>query len=136
MDILLAEADTELAASYRRFLARHGFAVTTADAGVDCLTLLRHWFPAVLALDLDLPWGGADAVLLHLREQRSHQRPPAVILTGQVPEERLPAAILASPVVKYLCKPLCLGDLLESIRGCMPGTEEERLQKSQREART
>ena len=136
MDILVAEADTELAASYRVFLGRHGFAVATAGGGVDCLTLLRHWFPTVLALDLDLPWGGADAVLMHLREQRSHQRLPAVILTGQVPEERLPAGFLASPVVKYLCKPLRLGDFLESIRGCMPGTEENRLQKSQGEART
>src|SRR6516162_613781 len=105
MDILVAEADAGLAAAYRQFLAHNGFDVTTAVGGLHCLALLRDRIPAVVALDLDLLWGGADGVLEHLREQRSRRRVPAVILTGQVPEEQLPAELLASPVVRYLCKP-------------------------------
>jgi len=128
MDILVAEADADLAAAYRQFLAHHGFDVTMASGGLDCLTLLRHWFPAVVALDVDLLWGGADGVLEHLREQRSRRRLPAVILIGQVSEGQLPADLLASPVVKYLCKPFRLSDLLATIRAWLPetpkGTEE------------
>jgi DNA-binding response OmpR family regulator len=125
MDILVAEGDADLAASYWRFLGDQGFVVTIAARGTDCLTVLQHWFPAVLALDLDLPWGGAQGVLMHLRSQRSHQRLPAVILTGHIPEERLPAGLLEAPVVRYLCKPLVLTELLETVRGCMPGAREE-----------
>jgi DNA-binding response OmpR family regulator len=125
MDILVAETDTDLAAGCWRFLGSHGFAVTIAARGTDCLAVLQHWFPAVLTLDLDLPWGGAQGVLVHLRSQRSRQRPPAVILTGHVPEEQLPADLLEAPVVRYLCKPFALGELLETVRGCMPGAREE-----------
>ncbi len=125
MHILLAEADTDLATSYREFLGRSGVDVITASGGVECLALLRDWFPPVLVLDLDLPWGGAEGLLAHLREQRSCRRLPAVILTGQIAEELLPAALRAAPVVKYLCKPFRLSELLESIHGCMRGTGEE-----------
>jgi DNA-binding response OmpR family regulator len=125
MDILVAEADADLATAYRQFLAHYGFDVTTASGGLDCLALLRHWFPAVVALDLDLLWGGADGVLEHLRHQQPRQRLPAVILTGQVPEEQLPAWLLTSPVVKYMCKPFRSSELLQSIRGCMGGARED-----------
>jgi two-component system, OmpR family, KDP operon response regulator KdpE len=124
MNILVAEADADLATAYRRFLAHHGFEVITASRGLDCLTLLRHWFPAVVALDLDLLWGGAGGILEHLREEGSRRSLPAVILTGQVFQDQLSADLLASPVVKYLSKPFPLSDLLASVRACLPETRD------------
>ena len=97
--LLIAISDAEWCELYRRFLTELGYEVETATNGLDCLANLRQVAPAVLVLDLELPWGGGDGVLAWLREES-----PAL-------------------VVDYLPKPVALTPLLESVRSAVASRE-------------
>lgn len=111
--VLIAEGDVELRGICRNFLSDRGFAVETASDGMDCLAKLRHVSPAILVLDRELRWGGADGVLAWIREQRFHSE-LAVVLTATA---NASPDTIESPVVRLLSKPFTLTALLESVRG-------------------
>jgi CheY-like chemotaxis protein len=79
--LLIAESDLELRDACRRFFAERGYDVETAADGLDCVEKLRRVSPAVLVLDRELRWGGADGVLALLREQGA-QCEVSVVLTA------------------------------------------------------
>jgi len=116
--LLIAEDDGELCDVYRRFFARQGWNVETASDALDCLDKLRRVTPAVLMLDLELRWGGADGVLAWLREEGAKPGVPVVLTTtsGYAPDM---AAFTEPPVVDYLRKPCALSALLESVRSAV-----------------
>jgi DNA-binding response OmpR family regulator len=116
--LLIAEGDAELCDAYRRFFARQGYDVETASDGLDCVEKLRRVTPAVLVLDLEVRWGGADGVLAWLREEGAKSRVPVVLTTtaGYAPHV---AVVTEPPVVGYLRKPCALSALLESVRSAV-----------------
>jgi DNA-binding NtrC family response regulator len=125
--VLIAESDTELCQIYQRFLKKRGYKVEAASDGVCCVEKLRQLVPAVLVLDQELQWGGADGVLAWLREQTADV-PMAVILTATAGGCSDDAASALPPVVTFLAKPFALLALLVSVRAAVAKKErEERL---------
>jgi two-component system response regulator MprA len=112
--LLIADSDAELRGVYQRFITSRGYEVETASDGVDCLAKLRQATPAVVVLDLGLPWGGGDGVLAWLREERAGSD-VAVILTATAGYPVNGTEIIEPPVVKFLPKPFALKVLLETV---------------------
>jgi len=119
--LLIAESDLELRDACRRFFAERGYDVETAADGLDCVEKLRRVSPAVLVLDRELRWGGADGVLALLREQGA-QCEVSVVLTAPTDDSANVAVDIERPVVRFLPKPFGLTALLESVRGLMVRT--------------
>lgn len=112
--VLIAESDADLRDIYQGFLHDRGFVVEAASDGLDCVRMLRAARPAVLVLDLELPWGGGDGVLSWLREE-SLMSDVAVVLTATAGAPPGLADDSESPVVKTLAKPFTLSTLLEAV---------------------
>jgi DNA-binding response OmpR family regulator len=114
-NLLIADGDAELRDVYRGFFVRQGFDVETASDGLDCVEKLRRATPAVLVLNLELRWGGADGVLAWLREENAKSGIPVVLTTtADYPPQM--AALTEPPVVDYVGKPVALTALLESVQ--------------------
>lgn len=116
--ILFADTDGELCELYQRFFLQRGYEVETARDGLECLTKLQQRKPAVLILELELPWGGADGVLGCMEEETSLSSIPVIIIGTNSP----PAALSAdhNPLVYFsLLKPFRFDDLLASIRAAL-----------------
>ena len=113
--VLVAESDAELRDIYRKFLGGRGFNVRAAACGLECLAKLRQEVPAVLVLDLALPWGGGDGVLAWLREEGLRSE-VAVVLTSTIGAPRAVAEDTEAPVVTSLAKPFTLAALLQSVQ--------------------
>lgn len=117
--VLIADADAEWLAICERGLDESGFVVETACDALTCLTCLeRGPVPDVLVLELEMPWGGGDGVLDHLREHAAFGQ-DAVIVTG-----RASSAVLSRrtgiPVSRCLRKPFHLDALLNLIARTVP----------------
>ena len=69
--LLIAESGAELRDIYRSFLSESGFEVNTTSDGLSCLEELHQASPAILVLDRELRWGGADGMLAWLRSSIS-----------------------------------------------------------------
>jgi CheY-like chemotaxis protein len=113
-NLLIADGDAQLGQLYGAFLAREGYAVEVAAGGVDCLAALRRSRPAVLVLELELPWGGAAGVLSCLREEGPPF--PGVVLTTCGLDEAALHEQLAAPVVAALHKPFPLAALRQAVQ--------------------
>jgi DNA-binding response OmpR family regulator len=113
--LLIAEGNAEWSQVYARFFAASGFDVETASNGLECMKKIRHTRPAVLLLDLQLHWGGADGVVARLREEKHWHRIP-VVLTTTANSVQSYAGLLEPPVVRCLEKPFPLTALLDSVR--------------------
>jgi DNA-binding NtrC family response regulator len=113
--LLIAESDADLRDVYRKFLGERDYEVETASDGLDCLAKLRQRMPAVLVLDLELPWGGGDGVLAWLREHRVTAGLP-VVLTAAAGCSPDATKDIRPPVVEFLPKPFTLTTLLWSVR--------------------
>jgi two-component system response regulator AtoC len=113
--LLVAEEDAELRQIYARYLTGRGYRVETAADGLECLEKLRRLMPAVLVLDRQLCWGGADGVLAWLREQNARAG-VSVVLTAMAGRPADGLSDIQPPVVKLLPKPFALTALLECVR--------------------
>jgi CheY-like chemotaxis protein len=116
--VLIADPDRGLTARYRRWLELWGFEVETAGSGLECLDRLREFRPDVLVLEPELPWGWGDGVLALLREDQTLPRPPVVVVTYKVRDDRLGAD---RALVRAVClKPLEPGRLVEVVQEVAP----------------
>jgi DNA-binding response OmpR family regulator len=112
--LLVADSDAELCELYTMFFSELGYEVDAAFDGLDCVDKLRRLGPAVLLLDRELHWGGADGVLAWLREQSPLPEVSVVLTTGvdhtpDHPDDMDP------PVVTCLTKPFAPELLLETV---------------------
>lgn len=108
--VLVADRDRGLAHAIQRCLAAHEIPVEIAHDGLQCLTALQTFAPAVLLLDSVLLWGGADGVLEWLNDENPLQ-PPAVILAEDPEFCTLPAALSAKAACR-IRRPSSLKTLL------------------------
>jgi CheY-like chemotaxis protein len=118
--VLLATGDDQLRSAGRTHLTDRGHVVATATGGVECLTRIREFAPAVVVLDTDLLWGGADGVLEHLRAGDSPSV-PAVLLTSPFATPRGAGSGVGPPVVLVLEKPVGVGTLLWAVWSVVGG---------------
>lgn len=80
MRLMVADADQSMLERCERYSSLNGIALRTATGGIECLAELRRWFPDVLVLDMNLPWGGGDGVLTVMREDDLLARIPVVLI--------------------------------------------------------
>lgn len=113
MRLMVADADEGILERCERFSSLNGIALRTATGGVECVAELRRWFPDVLVLDLDLPWGGGDGVLTVMREDDLLAGIPVVLLDRNAGTAFGPGRFPAN-VVGRLVKPLDVATLFDS----------------------
>ena len=112
--ILIADGDEYRLDLYRRFFTACGYEVRAASEGLACLVELRRFPPDALVLDMDLPWGGGDGVLAHIRTDPRLRRTPIVVIHSLHGAE---VALFATelPNIQIIKKPFRLHTLLEAI---------------------
>ncbi|HEY8505976.1 MAG TPA: response regulator [Gemmataceae bacterium] len=116
--VLIADGDVSLLKLFESFLSRHGYAVDTAGDTLDCLGKLRRCHYQLLVLDLELPWGGGEAVLAVMRGDPPRVAVPVLLTSAGVFPEGLPAPV-RPPAVRVLWKPFSLELLLESVQSAL-----------------
>jgi DNA-binding NtrC family response regulator len=111
--LLLVEDDESARFGYERYLAKNGFAATSASSLADARNALTSdRFDAVM-LDLKLPDGDAMEWLPDLK--RSYPLLPVIVITGS---GDIPTAVKATKcgAEDFITKPVDLADLLASLR--------------------
>lgn len=79
--VLLAVRRSQSRSDYEVELTQHGFQVTTADDGIECLDVLRRFTPDVVVVEPELLWGGGDGVVAVLRDKSETRSVPVLVLT-------------------------------------------------------
>ncbi len=120
MRVLVADGDESFLEIVQCFLWDWGHEAETAADGLECMAILREFFPDVLVLDQELLWGGSDGVLSKMAED-ALLPDMAVILTGN--EEIAESLVgLSSLPVACLAKPYRLNELLTHIQSAKQPT--------------
>jgi len=65
--LLIAESDGTLRNVYERLFSNLGYELETAAHGLECMEKLECFVPDILVIDWQMPWGGGDGVLEHVR---------------------------------------------------------------------
>tara|TARA_R110001592_G_C13178807_1_gene750613 strand:+ start:2237 stop:2905 length:669 start_codon:yes stop_codon:yes gene_type:complete len=116
MRLLLVEDDTDLLASLRKDLERAGYAVDTADNGVDAEYLGKEAIYDAVILDLGLPQRNGLEVLTNWRA--SELRMPVIILTARDQwHERVDG--FKAGADDYLGKPFHIEELLARLNAVL-----------------
>lgn len=113
--ILVVDDDREIRDLLSRFLAKHGFRVTTAANGQEMRRGLEDWQIDLVVLDLMLP--GDDGLKL-CRETRDRSRVPIIMLTA-MGEETDRIIGLEMGADDYLAKPFNPRELLARIKAVL-----------------
>lgn len=108
--VLVAEPDVALSETYREFLTKEGFEVTTTTNGLDCVKSLRPSPPDVLLLEPDLDDDYRDKLLPLMRDDPNLSRIPIIVLT------RSDHGTYGPPVREYFVKPFSMSRLIKSIK--------------------
>jgi CheY-like chemotaxis protein len=112
--LLIADADADLRRIYDRMSSILGFHVETAADGLECWTKLRARIPDALVVDVEIPWGGGEGVLVRLREDSIGAKAPAIFVTGEERPEDL-SRRFGIPLGRCFQKPIQLTRLLDSV---------------------
>lgn len=87
--LLLADGDSKSRSAMKRFFSDCGFHVETASTALECLGKVWSLKPEILAVDADLPGGGAAGVTAFLKKKHPGFEPPVLIIIGDAPPESL-----------------------------------------------
>lgn len=112
LNLLIADTDNQLIARCQEWCLLKHIALQYARSGLACLEKLRHSPPDVLALAVDLPWGGGDGVLQVMSEESALSQIPVVLIDGEAGAV-YPRGALPGNVLGRLAKPFDVETLLE-----------------------
>ena len=110
--LMIADADVDLLALCKQWCELKRISLQSVESGVDCLRELRQSPPDVLALALDLPWGGGDGVLAVMGQESRLNAIPVILLTSEESSAR-PRTASPANVIGRLTKPFQATDLLD-----------------------
>jgi DNA-binding response OmpR family regulator len=101
--ILVVEDEDEFRKLIQQVLVFDGFRVLTAAHGAEALTLMNHETPALVVLDLVLPWVNGLEVLSTMRDTPRLRQVPVLIVTGTPTDVRdvqhlRPVSVMHKPV--------------------------------------
>jgi CheY-like chemotaxis protein len=116
--VLLVEDDHDLRQFLGDFLVLEGFNVRTAEHGIEALRFLEQKTPALVVLDLALPWMDGFGVLSVMRQKPQTAEIPVVVITGTQATE---AQLRHFAPVHLLRKPFTTDDLLKLVLDLVPG---------------
>ena len=112
LKVLLVEDDRELRATLRESLQVEGYAVAAAASLADAHALLANTEVDIVLLDLGLPDGDGETLLMALRRGRS--TPVIVISARETDDPKI--RLLDAGADDFLVKPFSLGELLARMR--------------------
>src|ERR1700690_8140 len=114
--ILVVEDDARLRGQLSRYLADHGYRVTTADDAASAREQLRFLQPDLMVLDVMMPGESGLGLTESLRRDRSDV--PVLLLTARgAPEDRI--AGFEAGADDYLPKPFDPRELVLRIRAML-----------------
>jgi CheY-like chemotaxis protein len=101
--ILVVEDDDEFRKLLEQVLVFDGFRVLTAAHGAEALTLMNQETPALVVLDLVLPWVNGLEVLSTMRDTPRLRQVPVLIVTGTPTDARdvqhlWPVTVMHKPI--------------------------------------
>jgi CheY-like chemotaxis protein len=80
--LLVVEDDDDLRRMFEHVLVFEGFRVLAASNGAEALRLLNTHTPALVVLDLVLPWVNGIEVLATMRQDGRLRSVPVLVVTG------------------------------------------------------
>jgi two-component system phosphate regulon response regulator OmpR len=114
--ILVVDDDARLRALLSRYLAEHGFRVSTAEHAAEARDRLRYLQPDLMVLDVMMP--GEDGLSLTGSLRRERSDVPVLLLTARgAPEDRI--AGFEAGADDYLPKPFDPRELVLRIRAML-----------------
>ena len=113
--ILLVDDDTLLVRMYQKKLQNDGFIVAIADDGVTALKKVPEFKPDLIVLDIMMPKMNGLQVLTKLKEQKTTEKIPVILLTIRDSVEDQVKGYQAQTTY-YLNKPYSTDLLLAYIR--------------------
>jgi DNA-binding response OmpR family regulator len=115
----VVEDESDLVATYRRLLARHGCRVIAAGTRREALDAIREEPFALVVVDLRLPDGdGLDVV----RAARATGRPPAVIVVTGFASDTSRRQACDAGATAYLAKPFSISAFSSLVDQTLAGT--------------
>ena len=111
--VLVVEDDPGVAALLADLLTAGGYAPTTTDSALGAVALIRRLRPAVVLLDLGLPYRSGGALLGDLKADPATAAVPVLVVSGLA--EALPPALRAL-AAGVLAKPVRPAALLAAVR--------------------
>lgn len=117
--ILLADADSTLAARNEFYLSQLGYDVVIATDGLACVSSLRKHLPHVLVLDAGLLWGRAEGVLALKESDADFADIPVLVTYDEAHRPRL-SALQQFNICDLAAKPLAPPKLAEHIFELIP----------------
>lgn len=115
LKILIVEDDKHIRTLMRDSLHLEGYTVQTATSIHEAQSIIQHRLPDILLLDLGLPDGDGEELVLSLR--RTHNIP--IIIVSARHQEAQKIRLLDAGADDYLTKPFSLPELLARIRVTM-----------------
>jgi adenylate cyclase len=115
--ILVVDDDPDIARWLKIELGQVGYEVVTAADGIEALQEVDHNIPDLILLDLAMPRMDGRTTLRRLREQKSAQDIPVIVLTAmQFSSDSERARILSLGVRDLLHKPVSITQLIGEIK--------------------
>ena len=113
IQVLVVDDDTQERNLCALELRLAGFEVQTAYDGYAALRMLETFRPAVMILDLRMPFADGFDVLREVHDNAVGQQPMVIVVSG---DERGVAAARGHPAVfAALLKPFMIGDLIDAV---------------------
>ena len=112
--LLIADNDVRRRGELRRFFSSSDFLVASASNGLECLSMLVALEPDILAIALEVPWGGGDGVIARLNDGLLNGSKPLILVIGDAPADTLSARTGVAPC-NCFSKPLRKMDLLDRL---------------------
>jgi DNA-binding response OmpR family regulator len=113
--ILLVDDEPNLRELLRHMLEVGNFQVYEAEDGQDALDKLAIMTPDVIILDVMMPNLDGVSLCKQLRDTDRFATLPIVMLSGKT-QYRAVQEGLAAGADRYLCKPITVSELLETVR--------------------
>jgi DNA-binding response OmpR family regulator len=101
--IAIIEDDSVISQMYRMKFEADGFDVQLADNGKKGVSLVEHFSPDIILLDLQMPEMNGNEVLAAIRKAPWGAHLPVIILTN-LGEEEAPKGIRALGIHSYIVK--------------------------------
>lgn len=114
--VLVVEDDVHIANLLNRILEREGYQVRTVNDGEAALKIILSSAPApaLVLLDLSLPFVDGLTVLGHIVKADSWLETRVIVLSGKIEEQEISKALTLG-ADDYITKPFQLGELVARV---------------------
>lgn len=117
--IMLVDDEPNLRELLRQMLELGGFDVVEAEDGLEALEKLEMITPDVMILDVMMPNLDGVSLCKKLRAGTTFARLPIIMVSGKT-QHRAVQEGLAAGADEYLCKPITVQELLQSVQSLLP----------------